>query len=98
MLRSRRLRYCKIHRCRKIDEEKIMMLGLDITETNVAVQRLIDVTENPRHRYMLEAYDRHRNLEHAGRYQEIFTPEMTVQRPVYRFNMLGQPPMTLEGR
>jgi hypothetical protein len=71
---------------------------LDITRTNVAVRKLIAVTENPRHRYLLEAYDRHRNLEHAGRYEEIFTPEMTVERPVYRFNMLGQPPMTLEGR
>ena len=59
---------------------------------------LIEVTENPRHRYLLEAYDRHRNLEHAGRFEEIFTPEMTVEHPVYRFNMVGQPPMTLEGR
>jgi hypothetical protein len=74
------------------------MLELDICKTNVAVQRLIEVTENPRHRYLLQAYDRHRNLEHAGRFQEIFTPEMTVERPVYRFNMLGQPAMTLEGR
>jgi hypothetical protein len=74
------------------------MLELDICKTNVAVERLIEVTENPRHRYMLEAYDRHRNLEHAGRFAEIFTPEMTVERPVYRFNMLGQPAITLEGR
>jgi len=72
--------------------------GLDITETNKAVQELIEVTENPRHRYLLQAYDRHRNLEHAGRFEEIFTPEMTVEHPVYRFNMIGQPPMQLEGR
>ncbi len=72
--------------------------GLDITETNVAVRELLARTRNPRHRYLLEAYDRHRNLEHAGRYEEIFTPEMTVERPVYRFNMLGQPPLVLEGR
>ena len=71
---------------------------LDITRTNIAVQELIEVTENPRHRYLLQAYDRHRNLEHAGRYQEIFVPEMTVEHPVYRFTMLGQPPVTLEGR
>ncbi len=71
---------------------------LDITKTNVAVQELIEVTENPRHRYLLQAYDRHRNLEHAGRYQEIFAPEMTVDHPVYRFNMIGQPSMHLEGR
>jgi hypothetical protein len=71
---------------------------LDITNTNLAVRELIERTENPRHRYLLEAYDRHRNLEHAGRFEEIFTPEMTVERPVYRFNMVGQPPMVLEGR
>ncbi len=71
---------------------------LDITTTNIAVQQLIERTGNPRHRYLLQAYDRHRNLEHAGRFQEIFAPEMTVEQPVYRFNMLGQPPMKLEGR
>ena len=71
---------------------------LDITETNVAVRELIEVTENPRHRYLLQAYDRHRNLEHAGRYQEIFVPEMTVEHPIYRFAMHGRPPITLEGR
>src|SRR5579884_3127511 len=71
---------------------------LDITQTNKSVQELIEVTENRRHRYLLEAYDRHRNLEHAGRFEEIFAPEMTIEHPVYRFNMIGQPPMKLEGR
>src|SRR4051812_17133571 len=71
---------------------------LDITETNIAVRELIERTENPRHRYLLEAYDRHRNLEHAGRVEEIFAAEMMVEHPVYRFNMAGQPPMVLEGR
>ncbi len=71
---------------------------LDITETNKAVQDLIEVTENPRHRYLLQTYDRHRNLEHAGRFEEIFAPEMTVEHPVYRFDMIGQPAMKLEGR
>ena len=40
--------------------------SLDITETNRAVRELIATTANRRQRYMLEAYDRHRNLEHAG--------------------------------
>jgi hypothetical protein len=74
------------------------MKRLDITKTNAAVQELLEVTENPRHRYLLAAYDRHRNLEHAGRYEEIFAPEMTVETPVYRFNMAGQPTLTLVGR
>jgi hypothetical protein len=71
---------------------------LDIRATNRAVQELIEATENPRHRYLLQAYDRHRNLEHAGRFEEIFAPEMMVERPVYRFDMIGQPAMKLEGR
>jgi hypothetical protein len=77
---------------------RVQIRQLDITETNKAVQALIEVTQNPRHRYLLHAYDRHRNLEHAGRFEEIFAPEMTVEHPVYRFNMIGQPTMKLEGR
>lgn len=77
---------------------RVDVSALDITETNIAVRELIERTDNPRHRFLLEAYDRHRNLEHAGRFEEIFAPEMTVEHPVYRFTMAGQPPMVLEGR
>lgn len=73
------------------------MSDFDITQTNIAVERLLEVTENPRHRFLLQAYNRHRYLEMAGRYKEIFTPEMTVDHPVYRFNMLDQV-FTLDGR
>ncbi|MHA6761414.1 hypothetical protein [Streptacidiphilus sp. PAMC 29251] len=68
----------------------------DITQTNRAVRELIERTDNPRHRHLLRAYDRHRNLEHAGRIEEIFAPEMTVEHPVYRFHM--GPAVQLEGR
>ncbi len=74
------------------------MAQLDITETNRAVERLLEVTENPRHRYLLETYNRHRYLESAGRYEEIFAPEMTVEHPVYRFSLIGQPRFKLDGR
>jgi hypothetical protein len=77
--------------------ERIGMHGFDITQTNLAVEQLLEVTENPRHRYMLEAYNRHRYLEMAGRYKEIFAPEMTVEHPVYRFEFFGQQ-LKLEGR
>jgi hypothetical protein len=72
------------------------MTRFDITQTNRAVERLIETTDNPRHLYLLHAYNRHRYLEMAGRYQEIFAPEMTVAKPVYHFNMLGKS-LTLEG-
>ncbi|MFD4693250.1 hypothetical protein [Streptomyces sp. NPDC058463] len=62
---------------------------LDITKTNDEIDRLMKVTENPRHRFLLTAYYRHRYLEIAGRYEEIFAPEMTVESPVYHFNYAG---------
>lgn len=61
----------------------------DITQTNLAVERLIETTDNPRHRWLLQAYNRHRYLEMAGRWQEIFAPEMTVPHPIYHFNVFG---------
>ena len=73
------------------------MFEFDITQTNVAVRNLLEATEDPRHRFLLQAYDRHRNLEMAGRYEEIFAPEMTVEHPVYHFNLLGEK-LLLDGR
>lgn len=74
------------------------MTQFDITKFNIAVDRLLDMTDNPWHRYLLEAYNRHRYLELAGRYLEIFDPQMTVEHPVYRFSLIGQPPFKLDGR
>ncbi len=73
------------------------MFDFDITETNRAVRDLLERTADPRHRFLLQAYDRHRNLEMAGRYPEIFAPEMIVEHPVYHFNLLDQT-LTLDGR
>jgi hypothetical protein len=70
-------------------QRKITMAKLDITRTNDAVTRLLEVTENPRHRYMLLTYYRHRFLEIAGRYEEIFAPTMMADNPVYHFRALG---------
>ena len=72
------------------------MSRFDITQTNVAVERLIETTTNPRHLYLLHAYNRHRYLEMAGRFEEIFAPDMMVEKPVYHFNVLGMT-TTLEG-
>lgn len=65
------------------------MTRYDITTTNAAVERLLETTENPRHHWLLQAYNRHRYLEMAGRWKEIFAPEMTVEHPVYHFNVFG---------
>ena len=75
----------------RIDKTK-----LDITKTNRAIDELLQVTHNPRHRFMLQAFYRHRFLEIAGRFTEIFAPDMTVEHPVYHFNYSGIV-TTLEG-
>jgi hypothetical protein len=73
------------------------MIDLDITTTNAAIDRLLERTENARHRFLLQTYHRHRYLEIAGRYEEIFVPEMTVEEPVYRF-YTGGVPATIRGQ
>jgi hypothetical protein len=72
--------------------------SLDITRQNEAVERVLERTDNPRHRYMLQAYLRHRYLESAGRWEEILDPALTVEHPVYRFDLVAQGRFTLDGR
>jgi hypothetical protein len=73
------------------------MIELDVTTTNQAVDRLLERTDDPRHRYLLQSYHRHRYLEIAGRYEEIFAPDMMVEDPVYHF-YLGRNPKTFSGQ
>lgn len=65
------------------------MMPLDITQTNRAVRDLLGRTENTRHRFLLMAYDRHRNLEMAGRYEELLAPDMMVEEPIYHIHAHG---------
>lgn len=60
-----------------------------VTKLNVAIDRLLEVTENPRHRFMLQAYSRHHYLEVPGRYEEIFPPEMMNMNPLFVFRFGG---------
>ena len=73
------------------------MAKLDISTTTAAIDRLLEVTENPRHRQILENYRRHALLEVSGRWPEILDPEMTVEHPVYRITEGGRT-MLLDGR
>lgn len=69
---------------------------LDVRMTNNAIDALLETTTNPRHRFLLKAYHRHRFLEIAGRYEEIFAPDMMCDNPVYHF-MIGGYNATLSG-
>ena len=83
---------------KQLDSTQFDMGRLDITKQNIAVEKALDNTENPWHRYLLQAYLRHRYLESAGRWEEILDPGLTVAHPYYRFSLIGQPPFTLDGR
>ena len=65
------------------------MAKFDVTKLNVAIDKLLETTENPRHRFLLQSYSRHRYLEVAGRYEEIFVPDMMSMDPVYHFHQAG---------
>jgi hypothetical protein len=56
----------------------------DVTKLNVGIEKCLEVTTNARHRFLLQAYYRHRFLEVAGRYEEIFAPEMMEARTVLK--------------
>lgn len=61
----------------------------DITKGNIAIDRLLAVTTNPRHRYLLMSYARHRFLEFSGHYEEVLTDDMMNEHPVYSFRAFG---------
>src|ERR1700748_1451640 len=65
------------------------MPNLDITQSNIGIDKCLAVTTNPRHRYILMAYSRHRFLEFSGRYDEVLTDDMIVDNPVYTLHALG---------
>jgi hypothetical protein len=73
------------------------MAKYDVTKTNLAIDKLLQVTDNPRHRFLLQAFYRHRFLEIAGRYEEIFAPEMMSEKPAYHMHF-GETNVGIEGQ
>jgi hypothetical protein len=65
------------------------MAKRDITQANIAIDKLLETTTNPRHRYILLSYSRHRYLEISGRYDEVLTDDMMVENPMYNLHALG---------
>jgi hypothetical protein len=73
------------------------MLNLDITKCNVAIDKLLEVTTNRRHRYILMSYARHRHLEFSGNYEAVLTDEMMADHPIYTIRALGVD-ITIDGK
>ncbi len=62
-----------------------------------AVEELLNKTENPLHRAMLENFRRHVHLEGSGQFDKIVAPDMMVDHPVYRVTW-GANPVVIEGK
>ncbi|GII64858.1 hypothetical protein Skr01_49430 [Sphaerisporangium krabiense] len=72
------------------------MKVFDVRDITVGVDAALAVVENPRHRHMLKNYRRHAVLEVSGHWEDILTPVMTVDHPVYRITERGRT-MVLDG-
>ncbi len=73
------------------------MAKKDIAVTISAATRLLETLENPLHRRIIENYRRHAILEVCGDWEGIFDPEMTVEHPIYYFNIAGWDGVKIEG-
>jgi PAS domain-containing protein len=69
---------------------------LDIATLTQAADDLLQRTDDPHRRRILENYRRHALLEVTGRWEQIFVPDMTVEHPVYYLNV-NRTSVTLDG-
>jgi hypothetical protein len=58
----------------------------EITRCMAMAESLIAKLDNRHHRRILENYRMHAFLELSGRFEEIMSPELTVDQPIYRIN------------
>ncbi|SDH98952.1 hypothetical protein SAMN05192534_11753 [Alteribacillus persepolensis] len=58
---------------------------------------LLEKTTNPLHIAILENFRRHIHLEGAGEFEEIVSPDMTVDDPTYRITW-GKEPQVVDGK
>ena len=58
------------------------------------ISKEIEATENPHHKAILQNFKNHAAYELSGNWEKIFTPEMTVEEPVYHVLGLGLPELT----
>lgn len=62
------------------------MAKLDLSNLTRGVDEAIKNAAKPLHRRILEVYRHHMLLELTGRFEEIFSPDIMVEHPVYWIN------------
>ncbi|GAA3076987.1 hypothetical protein [Streptosporangium carneum] len=66
------------------------MKVFDVRDITEGVDAALAVVENPTHRHMLKNYRRHALLEVSGFWEDILTPAMMVDHPIYRITERGR--------
>ncbi|AII10933.1 hypothetical protein [Rhodococcus opacus] len=69
----------------------------DIASTISAQDEMLKTLTDPYHRQIIENYRRHAILEICGEWEGIFDADMTVENPLYYFNILGFDGVSAEG-
>ena len=65
------------------------MAKKDIAVTISAADRMLETLTDPLHRQIIENYRRHAILETCGYWEPIFDAAMTVEEPIYYYNVRG---------
>jgi hypothetical protein len=73
------------------------MAKSDITTQFKGIDAFLDQYLPPLHRRIIENYRRHAILEITGEWEDIFVPDMTVEHPVYYWNITGMEGVTASG-
>lgn len=68
----------------------------ELFHTMDAVEELLQITENPKHRAILMNYRKHVHYECSGQFDKIVAPDMMVDEPVYR--ILWGTPIIIKGK
>ncbi|MFC4049931.1 hypothetical protein ACFOY4_09580 [Actinomadura syzygii] len=66
------------------------MKVFDVRDITAGVDAALAVVDDPKHRHMLKNYRRHALLEVSGFWEDILTPAMIVDHPVYRLTERGK--------
>ncbi|AHK36068.1 hypothetical protein [Rhodococcus opacus] len=69
----------------------------DITTQIKGIDAFLEQDLAPLHRRIIENYRRHAILEITGEWEGIFEPDMTVEHPVYYWNITGMEGVTASG-
>jgi hypothetical protein len=81
----------------KVEEVNMNRFETAVYHCMDPVTKLLEATENPLHRAILQNFRRHVHLEGSGQFAQITAPDMMVDEPIYRVSW-GANPVVIRGK